>query len=206
MYINDLGAFVREFFIANLEWLGVLTGFVCVWLNVRQHIAGWFFAIVSAGIYIKVFYDIRLLGEMYLQVFFIFSSLYGWWQWRFGKKGSSVLHISYLPERYWYALLACAVLGTGLLGRWLLGQGGDLAYIDAALVSTSLVATWMLARKYLENWLLWIAADLAYIFMYLYKGAYPTALLYTLYLGLAYKGYRHWQKQLQNSKAIHNPH
>ena len=201
-----LPAFLEKQPLAGMEYLplnlyeliGFVTTLLCVWLSAREIVWGFPVAIVASAFYGVVFYQTRLYSDAGLQVIYIILSFYAWYQWLYGGKNKRELPISRLPRQLIPLLSAIGLMTAGTLG-YLSHQFTDasLPYLDAGTTATSLVAQWMLAKKYLENWLVWIAVDLVYIGMYFYKGLYPTALLYLLITLLAVMGYRHWQKALQ---------
>jgi nicotinamide mononucleotide transporter len=186
-----------------LEVAGIVATLICVWLNTRQNIWGWFWAIVSSALYGVIYYQARLYSDMELQGVFIVLSLYGWYQWRFGGTQRGELPVSTMPARFWVPCLLIFLAFTAVSG-YLHGQYTDasLPYLDSALTAVSLVAQWQMARKYLENWILWIAADVCYVGLYLYKGLTGTAVLYALLLALALKGYLDWRRSLRLSLHI----
>lgn len=189
-----------------IEVLGFVTSLICVWLNSRANIWGWFWAIVSSGLSAVFFYQLRLFGDMNLQFFFIATAVYGWYQWRFGKKTTDMgenlkLRITYLPKNYYLPLVIVFLILFGAVYVALKALKGDVLFWDTLTTTMSVIATWLAARKYIENWLLWLVADTIYVAMYLYKNAQLYALLYALFLVLAYIGFRHWQK-LYNEAGV----
>jgi nicotinamide mononucleotide transporter len=177
-----------------LENLGILTSLICIYLNTQQNVWGWFWAVISSAIYSVIFYQARLFSDMGLQGVFILLSMYGWYAWLFGSKEKTVLSVSRIPSQLSFICLGFFLIFT-LTSGYLFSQysKASLPYLDSSLTAISLIATWMTARKYLENWLLWIFANIAYVGMYLYKGLNGTAVLYLLLIGLAVKGYRDWK-------------
>lgn len=177
-----------------LENLGIITSLICIWLNTQQNVWGWFWAIISSAIYSIIFYQARLFSDMGLQGVFILLSIYGWYAWLFSSKGKNVLFVSKIPIKISLTCVAFFTIFT-LISGYLFSQysKASLPYLDASLTAISLIATWMTARKYLENWILWIFANVAYVGMYLYKGLNGTAVLYILLIVLAAKGYRDWK-------------
>jgi nicotinamide mononucleotide transporter len=191
-----------------LEIAGIVATLICVWLNTRQNVWGWFWAIVSSGIYGVIYFQAKLYSDMELQGVFIVLSVYGWYHWLFGgtrrggrSRGGSArddLPVTAMPAKFWVPCLLLFAAFTGASG-YLHGQYTDarLPYADSALTATSLIAQWQMAKKYLENWVLWILADVCYVGLYLVRGLNGTALLYLLLLGLALKGYLDWRRTLQ---------
>ncbi len=180
-----------------LEILGFVTGAICVYLNTQQNVWGWFFGIINAVLYAFVFLEARLYADTSLQGYYFLTSIYGWWAWQYGGKNHQSLPVSRTPLKMYGIFLGLFVAAT-LLWGFLLNRYTDasLSYVDSALTAASLLGQWMMARKYLENWLLWIVADTCYVGMYIYKDLHLTALLYAVFLGLAAMGYFQWKKSL----------
>lgn len=182
-----------------IEGIGFVTSLLCVWLSSRANIWAWFWAVISSGVSAVFFYQLRLFGDMNLQFFFIATAIYGWYQWRFGKKvvengESKQMIISFLPKNYYLPLLGSFCLLFGVIYMTLGALRGDVLFWDTLTTTLSIIATWLAAKKYIENWLLWIVADAIYVAMYLYKNTVLYALLYALFLVLAYVGFLHWRK------------
>ena len=134
---------------------------------------------------------------MGLQAVYFALSLYGWYEWLYGGENRTELHVSRSSQALGVRLaiigIACAaILGT-LLARF---TDAALPYIDSATTSTSLVAQWMMTRKILENWAVWVAVDVVYIAMFVFKRLYLTAGLYAVFLVLAVMGYIQWKRSL----------
>lgn len=181
-----------------IEVVGVATGVLAVWLTTREHILCWPVGIVSVSLFIAVFYEARLYGAMGLQAAYVALAVYGWYSWLRGGPGHAALHVSRAPVRRWPALAAAGLSGAGLLGGWLAFRtDAALPWIDATTTACSLVAQFMQTRKWIENWLVWLVVDIAYVAMYLSQGLALTAVLYGVYLGLAVLGWRQWSKALE---------
>ncbi|REA60407.1 nicotinamide riboside transporter PnuC [Dyadobacter luteus] len=180
-----------------LEILGFITGAICVYLNTRQNVLGWFFGIVNAVLYAAVFWQVNLYADMGLQGYYFFTSMYGWWMWKFGGKSHDGISVSNTPKQLYFVfslIFIAATLSWGfLLGRY---TDASLSYADSALTVASLIAQWMMARKYIENWIIWIVADACYVGMYFFKDLHLTAILYFVFLVLAVIGYLQWKRDL----------
>lgn len=177
-----------------IEYIGLFSGILCVYLATQQNIFSWFFTIVSSIAYIVVFSYNDLHGLAVLQLFYIIISLYGWIFWKNSQKME--IKIQALTHNQILFTLTSIVLLGGLTGFFLSKYtNSNLSYIDGMITIGGIVAQVLLSRKILQNWLLWIVLDAAIIPLYLYKGLYPTALLYGIYLYLAYKGYTEWKTQ-----------
>jgi nicotinamide mononucleotide transporter len=179
------------------EVLGVLTGILGVWLTTRQKIWCWPVGIVSVASFIVVFYGAKLYAAMGLQVVYVGLLAYGWHAWLHGGEGQGALKVSRLPRRLALGLAVAGAAASGIAGYWLQAQTDEaLPYLDGFTTSFSLVAQWMQARKYLENWLLWVVVDVVYVGMSLSQGLTLTAGLYAVYVGLAFLGFRDWRRSM----------
>jgi len=186
-----------------LEILGFVTGAICVYLNTRQNVLGWFFGIINAVLYFAVFWKVRLYADMGLQGYYFITSIYGWWMWLYGGQSHEGVAVSKTPVKL-YLIFGFIFVAVTLSWGFLLGKFTDasLTYIDSALTIASLIAQWMMARKYLENWMIWIVADAIYVAMYFYKNLHLTAILYAVFLALAVMGYFQWKKDLQKEQPV----
>lgn len=186
-----------------LELAAVVVGIVSVWLGVRQNIWSWPTALVNVSLYFVLFYRSGLYSDQGLQVVYFALSLYGWYEWLYGGKGHSRLAVSRLPRAQWPTVVAVGIalwLAMGTITSRL--PGAAVPYVDAALVATSLVAQWMLTRKLLETWVLWIAVDVAYVGVFIWRGLYLTAVNYAVYLVLAVLGYAAWKRSLATPDEV----
>lgn len=186
--------FFSYFFQNIFEAFGFITSLICVWLNTRQNVWAWLFAILGALFYAKVFWDIKLYASAMLQFFFIVISFWGIYLWIFGKNADEKLKISYFPQKMYLTFAFMLIFCVGSIGFVLDNPNFYLKYSDALATSLSLIAQWMLAEKYLDTWFIWMIVNILYVFMSLYSGIYPTALLYFIFLLLAIWGYWSWQK------------
>jgi nicotinamide mononucleotide transporter len=177
------------------EVVAVIFGIVSVYLSTRQNIWSWPTGIVNVTMYIVVFFQVKLYADMGLQVVYLALSVYGWYQWLYGGVGRTALHVSRTRPRT-AALLAGLGIASAAALATLLDRHTDAAlpYLDSAVTATSLVAQWMMTRKLLESWLVWVAVDVVYVGMFIYKALYLTAGLYAVFLVLAAMGYVAWRR------------
>lgn len=179
------------------EVVGVLTGVLGVWLTTRQKIWCWPIGLVSVSSFIVVFFQARLYGAMALQGVYVGLLAYGWYSWLHGGEGRGALRVSHVPAWLAAGLLVIGAAGSAVAGYWLRTQTDHaLPYVDGFTTSFSLVAQWMQAKKYLENWMLWVVVDVAYVGMSLSQGLALTAGLYAVYVGLAVIGFRDWRRSM----------
>jgi nicotinamide mononucleotide transporter len=186
--------------VISLEYFAVVVTLVAVYLTARQIIWCWPLGMVSVVLYAAVFFQAKLYADMGLQGLYFALAAYGWWAWLHGGADHGKLAVSRISVR------VAGVLGLiGALAAVILGQtlhrltDASLPFMDSALTSFSIVAQWMQTRKKLEAWLLWLAVDVLYVGMFLYKGLYPTAGLYAIFLYLAGLGYVEWRRSMGNA-------
>ncbi|PST84905.1 nicotinamide riboside transporter PnuC [Pedobacter yulinensis] len=179
-----------------LEWAGVFTGILCVWLAARNIIWNWPIAIVSVIIYIFIFFETRLYADMGLQFYFLLMNIYGWYFWsRRRGNASAEQPITSMTNHEWLFCAGATVFFTFVLGTLLYRHtDASFPYLDSFCTAVSFVAQIFLARRAMQNWLIWIFVDLIYIGLYISKGLYPTAMMYALYVYIAARGYLEWKK------------
>lgn len=184
-----------------LEVVAALVGAVSVYLSVRQNIWSWPTAIVTVGLYIVVFFEAKLYADTGLQVVYVVINAYGWYHWLYGGKNRTELPVSRISARVGVFLIVLGVAGSVTIGTLLSSQtDAALPYLDATTTSTSLLAQWMMTRKLLENWIVWVAVDVVYIGMFIYKSLYVTSALYLVFLVLSVMGYREWKRSLAKQR------
>lgn len=182
-----------------LEVLGTVTGLVYLWLEYRANAWLWVASVIMPAIYIKVYYDAGLYADLGISIYYIVASVYGLWYWlrtrRDGDTGAERVRIARIPRRYYGRLMAVAALVFVAIG-FVLSEFTDsnVPWADAFTTALSVVAMWLLARKYLEQWLVWIAANVACAALYVYKDLWFTAGLYLAYAAIAVMGYRAWKR------------
>jgi nicotinamide mononucleotide transporter len=182
--------------------VAVLFGVVSVLLSVREHIWSWPTALINVSLYFVLFHQSGLYSDMGLQVVYFGLSIYGWYEWLHGGAGHTALRVSRTPRRAWATMTAVGITFWALWGKLMSSlPGSSLPYLDAATVTVSLCAQWMMTRKLLENWTVWIVVDVVYVGMFIYKGLYLTAVNYAIYLVLAVLGHIAWKRSLHASPA-----
>lgn len=180
-----------------LEIAAVVISLAMVVCNILEIHWGWPLAIIASLMYFALFWHGRLYGDASLQIFFVVVSVWGWWQWlRGARPDGSALHVSRLTARGRLATLVSCILLWPAIGWFLLSYTDtDVPWWDAFPTAVSLVAQFLLGRKYLENWALWMAVNVVSLALYAYKGLWLTAALYVLFLALCVPGWRTWQRR-----------
>jgi len=181
-----------------VELIAVAFGLLSVYLSAREHIVSWPTAIVNVAIFFFLFWKAKLYADAVLQLVYLTLSVYGWYEWLYGGAQHSRLKVSRTSRTEWFVLTPLFLVGGLGLGA-LLARYTDspIPYFDAMLTAASLVAQWMMTRKLLENWLIWIAADLVYVPVFIRRGLPFTAVQYAVFLVLAAMGYYGWRKSLR---------
>ncbi len=181
-----------------LESAGVVSGILCVWLAAKNNIWNWPIAIISVAIYIVIFLEAKLYADTGLQVYFLGMNIYGWYFWSRKAKDAPRVPVKRISKTELLISLACIALFTALLGFFLFKQtDAAFPFIDSFCTACSLVAQVFLARKVLENWLIWIFVDIIYVGVYLAKDLQLTAGMYALYIYIALSGYLAWRAELK---------
>lgn len=180
-----------------LEIIAFVTGVWCVWLAARRHVLNFPIGIVNVSLFVVLFAGVGLYADMALQFVYIGLGFAGWYWWLRGGPRRSELVIRHVGRAH-SVVLAMALVATTFAIYVLLTSHTDSTVpgLDAATTALSLVAQYMLSRKLLQNWYVWIAADLIYIPLYAYKGLYLTAGLYVVFLALCVYGLAQWRGQM----------
>jgi nicotinamide mononucleotide transporter len=180
-----------------LEKIAVACGLANIYLTVRQNIWCWPVGVVMVSLYIYIFYETKLYSDAALNVFFLVMQFYGWYHWTRGgvDHSRSLRPVTRLSRRGWLLTAAGVAAWTAGVGT-LMHRYTDAAapYPDSFTTILSVIAQFLLTRKILENWTLWIVADLVYIGVYTFKALYWTAGLYVVFLALCIQGYREWNR------------
>jgi nicotinamide mononucleotide transporter len=181
-----------------LELIAVVLSVAMVLCNIREIHWGWPLAFIASLLYFLLFWRSKLYGDASLQLFFAVVSMWGWAQWLRGRRpDGSALHVAKLSSRgLAWALAASAILWpvTGLFLRTYTDT--DVPWWDAFPTALSLVAQFLLGRKFIENWAMWFVVDVAAAALFAYKGLWLTAGLYVGFLVLCVLGWREWQRRL----------
>ena len=164
-------------------------------LNMRVNPWAWPLAIFSSVAYALLFADARLYGEAGLQGLFIAVSLWGWWQWLYGRqRDGQMLRVRHLCTRGRLIALALTLTAWPLLGTLLArATDSDVPYWDAFATVASVTGQWLLARKYVDNWPVWVVVNVVSVTLFAYKGLWLTVALYALFAVLALIGWRAWR-------------
>lgn len=190
---------IIEWFAANyFEVIGALLGILYVILASRQSVWCWIAGNINVAMYILIFFNARLYGDMALQMLYFIMGIYGWWQWMFAKSnGAQKLSIRKIKTPLLLLSMLIAVIMAGLFGYILTFTNTDVPWLDGVATSFGIWGTWLTARKYIENWLVWVVANAYCAGLFYYKNLYPTVVFYIIMLVLAIYAYYIWKRQMK---------
>ncbi|WP_297099797.1 nicotinamide riboside transporter PnuC [uncultured Draconibacterium sp.] len=195
---------VLEWLLGNyIEILGAILGLAYIFFSIKQHILTWPTGLLTSALYVVVFFNARLYADMGLQVYYVVISIYGWYFWLTGKKqNEKKVAVKTTRKVLWLKLAVVSIALYALLLFILTNYtNSDVPHMDSITTALSIVATWMLARKYIEHWLLWIFIDAFSAGLYVYKGLWATVILFIVYTVMALLGYLEWKKDLKSIEA-----
>ncbi len=185
---------MQTFFVLSnyFEYIATLFGAIGVWLVIKQSVWNWWVSLVSVVIYVYVFAKAQLYADAGLQIVYVALTFYGYYQWRYAtaKQGLEIRKITTTQLLIYTVLIT---IFTIVIAQVLTLLGSSMLWLDALTAAMSLIATYMMAQKQLEHWLVWIITDLIYVYMYFAKGLHPTAILYLVFIAMAVKGYLDWK-------------
>ncbi len=182
-----------------VELLGAIAGIVFLYLEIRQNIWLWPFGILTSAFYVYIFFVAKFYADMGLQFYYLGVSFYGWWYWLHGSKASKLetLPISHITLNLSLVLTAITFIIFLLLSYVLVNfTDSPIPYGDAFTTALSITATWMLARKILEMWWVWMVVNAVSLGLYIFKELYPTSVLFFLYFSMSILGYIHWKREV----------
>ena len=188
-----------------LEILGTIVGLVYLYLEYKASIHLWIAGIIMPAIYIFIYWQAGLYADFGINVYYLLVALYGWFLWKYGNKSASdnntkgeELPISMLPKKYILPLILVFAATFALILYILISfTDSNVPYLDSFTTALSIVGMWMLAKKIIEQWWVWIVVDLVSAGLYVYKELYLTSGLYALYAVIAFFGYLNWKKLMR---------
>ena len=181
-----------------IEIFAVIFTLISVYLTTKNKISNWPIGIIGLIFYVLVFSQVHLYAQVILQIVFLLQSIYGWYNWaKLKNKPPAPITILTTNEKFgWF----CSIfVFTGVLLQILLYTSGTLPMLDSFTASISLVANWLLAKRKLENWYLWIFVDIIYICIFTYMSLYLSAVLYLVFFFMSIYGLYNWKIEYYNS-------
>ena len=179
-----------------IEIVAFVLSIAMVVFNIRVNPLGWPLAIISSLLYFALFWNSRLYGDASLQIFFVFVAGWGWWQWlRATQADGSALVVRTLGRREQALALAALAIAWPATGLFLKhATDTDVPWWDAFPTAASVLGQWLLGRKYVENWPIWIIVNVVSVLLFAYKGLWLTTILYGLFIAMSLVGWRAWRQ------------
>jgi len=183
-----------------IEGLAVIFTLVCVWLAAKRHVLSWPIGMIAAVFYAIVFYDTNLYADFALQFVFFIQGIIGWMFWKRNlEKESQLIKIESMNLFETFKWFFISIIGVNIVFLILINYTNASApLLDSIVAVNSLIANWLLAKRKLQNWILWIIIDVIYIGLFIYKGLYLSAGLYLILGVMAYLGLKNWLKIVNN--------
>lgn len=203
LYLNlaSVVAMVAVAYFTSASWIEItaaVTGLLCVWLNAKENIWNYPIGYINVACFMWMFWDAKLYADFTLQIFFAVLMAIGWYTWLTKRQGNAVRPTKKIDGIH-FGLIVLSILILG--GLWGLAlhawTDASIPYLDATIAMASIMAQFLLSRKILQNWLIWIVVDVFSIGMYWYKGLHLTAYLYVMFLLIAIQGYVEWRRNYE---------
>jgi len=191
------GAFKGDWF----EFAAFVTGVLAVYLVAVEHIWNWPIGLINVSIFGYVFFKSNLLADMSLQLFFFVLGVQGWYHWLKGGQNKTQLKMARIPIAWWGGIAGLLLAGTAIYYPIITHFKGASPLVDSVLTVGSIIAQILLNTKRIENWIMWILIDIAYIPLYLSRNLGSAAVLYAIFLVLAICGLVTWSKAMKSLEA-----
>ncbi|MBR6661771.1 MAG: nicotinamide mononucleotide transporter [Alistipes sp.] len=187
----------------TLQIIGVALGLLYLYFEYKANIWLWVIGLIMPIVHGTLYFRQGLYADFSMELYYILAGIYGLVAWRRGdKKSKSELKIAYTPRVAWVAIVGVYVLLHATIYMLLVTfTDSNVPFWDSLTTSLSVVAYWLLSRKYVEQWLVWLAVDVITVGLYIYKDIPLTAGLYALYSALAIAGYMRWRRVIESKKA-----
>lgn len=188
----------------TIEIIGALIGLLYLYLEYKANKWLWPIGVVMPMVYIWIFFQSKFYADMGVNIYYFFASIYGWIYWtRHRKKEDKELPVTHTPKRH---LLPLTVVGVVLFAviAFILTRYTDspVPYGDSFTTALSILGMWLLARKHVEQWLFWFMVNVVSSGLYLWKGLYPTSILFAIYSVISVMGYFKWKRMAMAQPTI----
>ena len=215
--MNNILVTIAGYKLSMLEFLGTGSGFVCVWLTAREKVISWPIGILNSIFFFVMFYKLRLYSDVFLQIYFFATSVYGWWKWthpenEFLANINNELKITKVNIKQLIKIIFITAIFSFIFGLFIKNihslfpvifiEQASYPYADSIVAVTSIIAQLIMARKKLECWLLWIFVDLLAAFIYYMKGINLVAVEYIIFMCIAAYGYFGWSNELGSYESM----
>ncbi len=189
----------------KLDIIGTFLGFIYLFLEFRTSIWMWVVGCIMPAIYIVVLYQAGIYADCGMEVYYFLAGVYGLVYWLMGKKKTDKkIVVCRTPKNRWSVIIIITVILYIAIAVFLREcTDSKIPNIDAFTTALSVMAMWMLSRKYIEQWVVWFVVDAVSTGLYIYKGVYGRSLLYGIYTMMALYGYYSWWKKMKKSKQLY---
>jgi len=195
-----------------LELFGVITSVIYLYFSINRKAWLWLLGLISSGTYVAVFFEHSLYADMALNSYYVIISIYGWFKWTLSKdfyhEDTHQVDVNRVNKKeilkltlFGLIVFIVIFIPVKFLPKLLNINSASFPFIDSFLTSLCFVATWMLAKRYIEQWYIWVFVNGAYTFIYIYKGLYFTIILSIIYTTMSVVGYIKWNKELKNENT-----
>jgi len=197
--VNDLIEQARN--TTATEAIAAALGLAYLLLAVKRNLLCWLCAFLSTAIYLVVFVRAGLRMQVSLQVFYLIMAVYGFIDWKKGRTEEAGVIVRTWSLRE-HALAAIGVAVASLINGWFLARQPDavMPYLDSFVTWASVLTTWMVARRVLENWLYWVIVDGVAAYLYFSQGLLATTVLFVVYIGIVIRGYFVWLREQREQR------
>lgn len=183
-----------------LEIIGVVIGLLYLYLEYKANKWLWPVGVLMPIVYIWIFYTSKFYADMGINIYYFFASIYGWIKWTQSSVSDTPHAIAFTPRRLWLPLTAVFMLLFAIIAFILIRYtDSTVPYGDSFTTALSIIAMWMLAQKYVEQWGLWFVINIVSCGLYLWKGLYPTGGLFVVYSVISVLGYMRWRKMAHDT-------
>jgi len=195
-YLNIILSWISENY---YELIAAIAGILGVWLTAKQNILCWPVSLINVIFSVIVFFVAKLYAAVILQFFYFYITIYGWYKWHKGEENKAPLAVRKLKHKQRLFIPLFLLIGTSIVGVILdFYTDASLPYLDSFTTVGGIISTYMMARKIIEHWIVWIFLDTVSVSIYIYKGLYAFSLLYFIYCLMAIYGYFQWKKTIIN--------
>lgn len=180
-----------------LETIATILGIINIYFGIKEKAMFWVLAVVGSSIYFFVYADAGVYAFMFLQLYYIGLGIYGLFYWLRGGEDKKKITVSNIPRKQIPIFIAIfAILYTTISLILIKFTDSKIPFVDAFITSGSIIALYMMMKKYIDNWFIWITLDVVTIIAFFYQKLYVTIVLFILYLIFAIVGYKQWKKSM----------
>ena len=210
--INNIAFELLDYKMSWLELVATIFGLLAVWLSAREHISNWGIGLVNVVCSAVIFYKLSLYSDVFLQIYFFITGVYGWWLWSKMKAETNekVVTINWLPRKQQILMTATIVISTLIIGSmvtklhiWypsVFPTEAAFPYADTLVMTMSIFGNLLLTMKKIESWVLWVLVDIIAPILYFQKGILLITFEYVVFLGLASFALVNWLKIYKMNK------